>query len=103
MYSKVKVTLGIVAGALGFAGLAVGLGAIVTSDNAEDCSKIGLKGSLASCKVDNKYAYDKVVILAGNTASILSGLPLHGSVRATRKCTPIITRPLPGETCRLPG
>ena len=70
MYSKVKVTLGIVAGALGFAGLAVGLGAMASSDNADYCEKIGLKsGFIEGCKVDKELVYDKIVILAGNTAN----------------------------------
>lgn len=69
MYNKTKVIAGISAGVIGVAGILFGLGTLIASENNNDCEVIGLKGSIGGCKVDDRYVYDRIVIITGNTAN----------------------------------
>ncbi|MBO7720516.1 OmpA family protein [Candidatus Saccharibacteria bacterium] len=59
----------VILGILVFLLLISGLGFIVYRQNEEQCQKIGLRGSLFSCKIDKKYEFASIAFVAGNTAN----------------------------------
>lgn len=46
------------------------LGMIVISDNSTECKKIELDGGLFGCAINEKYAYDRIIMVVGNTANV---------------------------------
>jgi len=64
---NIPLILGLICGFVGICGLAIILGSIVIGDNASICEKINLGGNLIGCQIDDKYSYDKIAIVTGNT------------------------------------